>query len=98
MLEQVLRVHKEVLPSLPFFHIGADEAFQVLPLLVNKRQVGECEADVYKLSTQFENSTKRLILNHLKTLSEAILSRSPETRVRPFGLRESRRFWHGSTN
>ncbi|CAI4227093.1 unnamed protein product [Auanema sp. JU1783] len=69
MVNQVLDVHAKY--PLPFYHIGADEVYQI----------GICEADKMKLSSKFQNDTKRLVYNHIQHVSLNISQQQPNTKV-----------------
>uniref|UniRef100_A0A1I7TM51 beta-N-acetylhexosaminidase n=1 Tax=Caenorhabditis tropicalis TaxID=1561998 RepID=A0A1I7TM51_9PELO len=67
MIEEVAEVHKKY--GMPYFHIGADEAFQI----------GICNASVSRL--QKEYTRERLMLWHISRTARFVKEKYPDTQV-----------------
>ncbi|PIC42660.1 hypothetical protein B9Z55_009665 [Caenorhabditis nigoni] len=67
MIEEVAEVHKKY--GMPYFHIGADEAFQI----------GICNASVARIQKEF--SRERLMLWHIARTARFVKEKYAETQV-----------------
>jgi len=92
-VDQVMRLHKD---SGDFFHMGADEAFQVpraapssrRPDTLTSLQVGLCQRCQQTISSQLGNLRDRLMLRHIANISSHVRDR--------FGKRVL--MWHDMLN
>ncbi|CAL2036506.1 unnamed protein product [Caenorhabditis brenneri] len=67
MIQEVAEVHKKY--GMPYFHIGADEAFQI----------GICNASISRLQKEF--TRERLMLWHIARTSRFVKEKYPETQI-----------------